>query len=267
MRTTVLLTVFLVCHSSSALAQSPWITERFPVGERMVFDGKYGIISLGDASMTVLPADTVHGVQAKHLSLNINASLIGIYRINDSFESWVDCTTGFSRRFIQEYDESNQQHQNVYDIFPDSGFFRQSGIDSVTPTVAAPLDETAFLYWVRTLDLEPGDTLRVHRYFRPDRNPITIAVLGRDTLDVPAGRFETIVVQPTIPDGGLLFSEEAEARVWISDDDRRLVVQMKVKLLRFATVALRLKEFEVPDERIYCSANEGGRQANPFPLQ
>ena len=34
---------------------------------------------------------------------------------------------------------------------------------------------------------------------------------------------------------------------------------MKVKLLGFATVALRLKEFEVPDERIYCSANEDGR--------
>jgi hypothetical protein len=34
---------------------------------------------------------------------------------------------------------------------------------------------------------------------------------------------------------------------------------MKVKLLGFATVALRWKEFEVPDERIYCSANEDGR--------
>ncbi|MEJ2238539.1 MAG: DUF3108 domain-containing protein, partial [Gemmatimonadales bacterium] len=79
-----------------------------------------------------------------------------------------------------------------------------------------------FLYWVRTLDLEPGDTLRSERYFRPDRNPITVAALVRDTIDVPAGRFATLVVQPTIPDGGLLFSEDAEARVWLSDDHRRL---------------------------------------------
>jgi hypothetical protein len=185
--------------------------------------------------------------------LTISASLLGVYRINDSFESWVDCSNGFSRRFIQDYDESNQQHRNVYDIFPDSGIFRQSGIDSTMPTVREPLDETAFLYWVRTLDLEPGDTVRLDRYFRPDRNPITISVLGRDTLDVPAGRFETVVVQPTIPDGGLLFSEEAEARVWLSDDDRRLVVQMKVKLMGFATVALRLKEYEVPSGKTGCS--------------
>ncbi len=251
-----MLGILLVCHGAPARAQS-WISERFPVGEQLLFEGKYGIISLGDASMAVLPPDTVQGALSRHLQLTINANLIGLFRINDSFESWVDCTMGFSRRFIQDYDESNQQHQNVYDIFPDSGFYRQSEIDSVIPTVAEPLDETAFLYWVRTLDLEVGDTLRLDRYFRPDRNPITIAVLGGDTLDVPAGRFETIVIQPTIPDGGMLFSEDAEARVWISNDDRRLVVQMKVKLMGFATVALRLKEFEVPEKRVYCAAEQG----------
>jgi hypothetical protein len=223
----------------------------------MLFEGRYGFISLGDATMNVLPNDTVHGTVSRHLQLTINASLIGVYRINDRFESWVDCATGYSRRFIQEYDESNQQHSNVYEIYPDSGFFQQTGTDSVTPTVQEPLDETAFLYWVRTLDLEPGDTLRLDRYFRPDRNPITIAVLARDTIDVPAGRFATLVVQPTIPDGGLLFSEEAEARVWLSDDDRRLVVQMKVKLLSFATVALRLKEFDVPEEPASCDVAGG----------
>jgi len=207
--------------------------------------------------MTVQPPDTVHGALTSHLRLTISASLIGLYRIDDSFESRVDCTTGFSRRFIQDHDESNQQHKNVYDIFPDSGFFRQSGIDSVMLTVKEPLDETAFLYWARTLDLEPGDTLRLNRYFRPDRNQITIAVLERDTLDVPAGRFATLVVQPTIPDGGLLFSEEAEARVWLSDDERRLVVQMKLKLLGFATVALRLEEYDMPEVGSSCSAKVG----------
>jgi hypothetical protein len=55
----------------------------------------------------------------------------------------------------------------------------------------------------------------------------------------------------------LLFSEEAEARVWLSDDDRRLVVQMKVKLLSFATVALRLKEFEVTEEPASCNVAGG----------
>jgi hypothetical protein len=247
-----LLGALLVSHANGVQGQRSWVAEAFPAGERMLFEGRYGFISLGDATMTVLPDEIVRGAVSRALQLTISANLIGVYRINDRFVSWVDCTTGFSSRFTQEYDESNQQHSNVYEIFPDSGFFRQTGIDSLMPTVVEPLDETAFLYWVRTLDLEPGDTLRLERYFRPDRNPITVAVLTRDTIDVPAGRFPTLVVQPTIPDGGLLFSEKAEARVWLSDDDRRLVVQIKVKLLSFATVALRLKEFEIPEQPPSC---------------
>ena len=159
----------------------------------------------------------------------------------------MDHRHGLSRRFVQDYNESNQVRRNEYDIFPDSGFYRQSDIDSTMPTVSDPLDETAFLYWVRTLDMEVGDTLVIDRYFRPDRNPVTVAVVERDTIDVPAGRFTTLVLHPVIPDGGLLFSEEADARLWISDDPRRLVVQMKVKLMSFVTVTLRLTEFVLAD--------------------
>jgi hypothetical protein len=196
--------------------------------------------------MTVLPDDSVSGVHTRRFRLAIRANLIGVYRLDDHFESWVGHADGLSRRFVQHYNESNQQRTNRYTILPDSGYYRQSDSDSLLPTVQEPLDEVAFLYWVRTLDLTPGDTLVLRRYFRPERNPVTIAVLRRDTVDVPAGRFETVVVHPLIPDGGLLFSEQADSRLWITDDDRRLVVQIKANLARHIVVSLRLKEFELP---------------------
>jgi hypothetical protein len=46
-----------------------------------------------------------------------------------------------------------------------------------------------------------------------------------------------------IPDGGILFSEEANSRIWISDDERRIVVQIKATLGKYFTVALVLKEY------------------------
>jgi len=233
--------------ASGAAAQNIDFVDAFRPGEHLQFEGRFGIIRLGEASMTVLPDDTVHGSAARHFQLAISASLAGVYRIDDRFESWVDRRQGLSRRFVQDYNESNQQRRNQYEIFPDSGFYRQSEVDSAIPTVSDPLDETAFLYWVRTLDMEVGDTLVLDRYFRPDRNPVTVAVVERDTIDVPAGRFTAIVLHPVIPDGGLLFSEEADARLWISDDHRRLVVQMKVKLMSYVTVTLRLTEFVLAD--------------------
>jgi hypothetical protein len=50
------------------------------------------------------------------------------------------------------------------------------------------------------------------------------------------------VVHPVIKGQGIL-AEGKEARMWISDDDRRLMVQLKVKFA-FATITLRLKSIE-----------------------
>jgi len=229
--------------SSVARAQAPDFPRQFAPGERHAFKGRYGIFSLGEASMTVLPDDTVRGEPTRHLRLAISARIPGVYHINDRFHSWIGLRDGVSHRFVQDYDESNQQGQNEYAVFADSGFYLQAGIDTRFRTVSEPLDETAFLYWLRTLDLAPGDTLRLERYFRPERNPVTVIVLGRDTIDVPAGRFETLVLHPVIPDGGVLLSEEAESRIWITDDEQRIVVQIKATLMKYFPVALVLKEY------------------------
>ena len=66
-----------------------------------------------------------------------------------------------------------------------------------------------------------------------------IRVLRRDTISVPAGKFNTIVVQPTIKTKGI-FSEGGRAEVWISDDADRIVVQMKSQL-SFGSLNLYLR--------------------------
>lgn len=238
-----LLVLLGAVRSSPGAAQSVAFPQGFPPGERHLFKGRYGLLSLGDASMAVLDDDTVRGEPTRHFRLAIRGRIPAVYTIDDQFDSWVSLRDGLSRRFVQGYDESNQDKRNEYAIWPDSGYYLQSGVDTRLRTVADPLDDTAFLFWVRTLDLAPGDTLMLDRYFRPERNPITVVVLGRDTIDVPAGRFETVILHPVIRDGGVLFDEDANSRIWISDDERRIVVQIKATLAKYFTIALVLKEY------------------------
>jgi hypothetical protein len=56
---------------------------------------------------------------------------------------------------------------------------------------------------------------------------------------VPAGKFNTIVVQPIIKTRGL-FSEGGRAEVYFTDDDRRILVQLKskVKILKSLDMTL-----------------------------
>jgi hypothetical protein len=55
---------------------------------------------------------------------------------------------------------------------------------------------------------------------------------------VPAGKFNTIVIQPIIKSKGI-FSEGGQAQIWLSEDKDRVMVQMRVKL-KVATISLQL---------------------------
>ena len=218
-------------------------TGRFPVGERLLYDAKFGPIRLGEASMEVLPLDTVRGEPATHFRFLINGNLVGVYRMRDRFDSWVGPDDFASRRYIQDKNESGNVARTEYEIFPDSGTYWENGVDTAMASSEDPLDDTAFFYFVRTLDLEPGDSLEFYNYFRPDRNPVIVRVLARDTIDVPAGRFPTILIQPIIKGG--LFDGNSDGRMWISDDEHRFIVQMKTKIA-FFTLTMRLTEIVDP---------------------
>jgi hypothetical protein len=89
------------------------------------------------------------------------------------------------------------------------------------------------LYAVRVAGVRVGETRRDDRYFRPDRNPVVLTGLREDTVNVGAGTFATIVVRPSIKSGGI-FSENGEAQVWFTNDERRLPVQVKTKFAKFS---------------------------------
>jgi hypothetical protein len=206
------------------------------VGERLEYDVRFGFLVLGRAELHVAGIDTLRGDSALHLRFLMRGGNV-LYRINNEWDSWVALDDFTSRRFVQDHDEGGRQYRNAYDILPDSGYYRQEGVDTVAPTSPLPLDDAAFFYYVRFMDLTPGRH-ELDRYFKPDRNPVILEVVGRDTVDVPAGRFDCLVVQPIIKGGGI-FREKAEGRMWITDDPRHLVVQVRSRFV-FGSITLRL---------------------------
>jgi hypothetical protein len=214
--------------------------EHFPVGETLLYDARFGLLNLGRGMMHVAGIDTIRGTPAVHIVFVLEGGSF-FYRLNDRMDSWFGLEDFASRRFIQDFHEWSSERYTAYEIFPDSGYYTESGVDSLFPTSDTPLDDAAFFYFVRTVELEVGERYEYHNYFRPDRNPVVLEVVGRDTLDLPAGRFPTIVVQPTIQGRGIL-EEAKEPRMWLTDDERRLMVQLKVKFASIATVTLRLRE-------------------------
>ncbi len=170
----------------------------FPVGERLSFNAKYGIFNVGNAAMEVMGIDTVHNVETVHIRFRISGGALW-YHLDQTIESWVGRYDFRSRRFSSVQDERDKHREHRYEIFPDSGFYREVGRDTTFATVLEPLDDAAFLYWIRTVPLEVGKKYEYARYFRPDRNPVIIEVLGRERVGVAGKKWRAIVVRPKIP--------------------------------------------------------------------
>jgi hypothetical protein len=216
----------------------------FAPGERLSYDVHFGVLKVGTGSMEIRGIDTVRNRPAYHTTFRISGG-IPLYRVDDVFESWFATDDMSSLRFNQDQNEGTKERQHRYEIFPERRVYNDLTDDrGEQPSVADPLDDGSFVYFVRTIPLEIGKTYEFQRYFKPDRNPVTIRVLRRERVTVPAGTFDAVVIQPIIKTKGV-FSENGNAELWISDDDRRLIVQMKSKL-SFGSLDLYLTDVRRP---------------------
>jgi hypothetical protein len=214
----------------------------FAVGERLDYDVKFGPMHVGSGSMEVLGNENVRNRPTWHIMFRVKGGTF-FYKVDDRFESWIETTTLSSLRHKQGINEGRRDRERVFEIFPDRPSYIEDDKPE-KPSVDQPLDDGSFLYFIRTVPLEVGKTYEFDRYFRPDRNPGKITVLRKEKVKVPAGTFDAIVIRPSIKSKGI-FSENGQAEVWLSDDDRHIMLQMKSKL-SFGSLNLYLKSYRPP---------------------
>jgi hypothetical protein len=203
----------------------------FAVGEELQYRASFAGIRAGTATMHVAGIENVRGRPAYHIVFTIDGG-IPLFRVRDRYESWVDVQTLASLRFVQNIREGNYHRNTTYEIFPDRAQYRKDG-GALEPSVSHPLDDGSFIYAIRASVPNVGETRRDDRYFRPDRNPVVLTGLRTEAVSVPAGRFGTTVIRPSIKANGI-FSEDGDAQVWLSDDANRYPVQVKSKFSKFS---------------------------------
>ena len=98
------------------------------------------------------------------------------------------------------------------------------------------------LCYARTLPLRVGDQYRLTRYFKESGNPVILRVVRKETVTVPAGRFNTVVVQPSIRTSGL-FAEGGRAEIYFTDDERHIPVLIKSRVPVVGSLTMSLKAY------------------------
>ena len=191
----------------AAAGRAPAPSVPFNVGESFEYAGRWKVFTVGDAVLSVAGVDMVAGIPTWHFKLVMQVG-IPLYKNHSELESWTGVNDFVSRRFVHTVIENGKQLANDdFHIHADSGFFRNHS-DTVThATPRLPLDDLAFIYYLRTMELKTGGVYSLSRYFRNDHNPVTVTVIGHDSVEMPDGnRCYCWVLHPVVDEPNGLFS-------------------------------------------------------------
>ena len=221
----------------------------FGPGEKMQYRVEIGWFDVGEAHMTVEALDSVRGNSTYRARMEIDAGMLGL-KVHDVYTTFFDVSTLQSWRFLREMNQVSYHATRHYEFYPEEGIWdnedKEEGENDKSGPLGSslPLDEIAFIYFLRQMELEVGKSYTMSRYFKEDGNPVVIRVLRKEQKEVDGGVFDCIVVQPIIQTSGL-FAEGGEAEIYFSDDARRLMVYMKSNLQGFpGALELYLKGYQ-----------------------
>ena len=218
----------------------------FGVGERLVYDADFNFAKVpllrGKGQMEVVAIDTIRGRPAYHIVFTVQGGVLGL-KVDDRYDSWIDTATLASLRHVQKIHEVSYHRETTYEIYPDRVVYTENG-GAEKASVANPLDDGSFVYFVRTVGIRVGEREEFERYFKPDKNPVVLEGMLTENVRVPAGSFDALMIHPTIQSGGI-FAQKGDARIWFSRDDKRIMVQLKANMA-VGSLGLYLRSYRPP---------------------
>ena len=230
----------LLCVTVSSRTE-PLPRAFFP-GEKLTFELRWELIPAGKAVLEVMPFDTADGVQRYHfvLTAKSNSFVDFFYKVRDRIDAYADIDMTHSLRYLKKQHEGSHKRDEVVEFdwqqmttrYSNFGKFEKSAV--LSPGTFDPL--SAF-YFTRILDLVENTVIT-----RPvtDGKKVVIGrakIIRRETLELKAGTFDTLLIEPEIKKIGGVFKESKNARihVWVTADSRHipLLVKSRVVVGRF----------------------------------
>ena len=100
------------------------------------------------------------------------------------------------------------------------------------------------LFYMRTLELEPGQSLEIPVSDGKKSVMAKVEAQQREDLKVPDGPYKTIRYELYLFNN-VLYRRPAHLHIWLSDDRRKLPVQIQVRMpITIGTVTLQLARHE-----------------------
>ncbi len=204
----------------------------FSSGEYLKFDINYGFVTAGEAIIKVSSV-MYNNRQCFRIDFQVDSKPFfdWVYKVRDRYVTIIDSAGLFPWRFEQHIREGGFSRDFVADFDQLQHISKTSeGTYKIPPYVH---DMLSAFYFSRVIDFsnfKPGERVHLQNFYKDSTYQLDVKYRGKQELEVTAGTFNTIVVEPLAQEGGL-FKSEGKVNIWLSDDERRIPLQVSSKIL------------------------------------
>ncbi len=206
----------------------------FGFGEKLEYDVSYGFIKAGEGTIQIMQKPlNIKGREAYDIRFYVKStpSIDVFYKVRDRYRSAVDVKGIFPWIFEQRIQEGGYKYyfKAFFDQLGHYVYAKKKKY-KVPPYVN---DVISAFYYVRTLDLssmKPGQLIHLKNFWKDSTYTLSVRIHKKTNVEVPAGKFRCIVVEPVDLQGGL-FRNIGSIYVYLTDDERKLPVKVASKIL------------------------------------
>lgn len=242
--------IFLLLLSNNYLAAQTSVVKTYGPGETLNFRISYSFITAGNAYLSVTE-DSLSGQRVVHLKAYARTSGVAdvIYRVRDTYESYVNPKTKFPIRTIRNISEGSYKKYNKvrfdYSSRKDSSVvYSQARGKVVVPKTV--YDILSGFYFFRNhyvhYPFKINETVFIQTYFTDELWALKIRYKGKEIVKTRSGKIKCLRFSP-VTEVGRAFKSEDDMAVWFSDDENFIPVKIWFNL-RVGSFKAELEKYE-----------------------
>ncbi len=247
------LLLFLFGAISDALGRESIYSQTnlpFILGERLEYDLKWGFFKVGSASMEVFSAhpEEPDGPKIVRFHVRTNSFADAFYKVRTTVTSTLD--SSFSKTL--KYEKSQHEGSTHREIFveydykkKEARYFEGNNITKITPIPGPVFDPLSIAYFFRLHSLVPGGKTTLPTCDGKKFMQVVVRTGKRERIKLPQGKIFAVGTSPEMENLGGVFNKSPKGmlEVWYTDDDRKVPVRVRSKVIVGSFTATLTKAF------------------------
>jgi len=237
------LIAIILLHFSLISGSAKIVSKKVPFlpGEKLTYQGAWGILPAGEVTLEVLPKETVDGVDAYHFAktTKTNRAVDLIYKVRERQDSYVDA--GLARSLLYKKRTVSKHPRDIVVRFDwEKKEVHYTNFGEKAPPLPVPpgsFDPLAIFFILRLHDLKENSVIEVPVTDGRMNLQVKATIGKKETIEIQGKMFDALEVWPDMERLEELVkkSDNPQMKIWFSADEKKLPlkIQSQVGIITF----------------------------------